>query len=118
VVKPHTVGDDLDRVPVPLVRRRPALHGHPSTRTTRRSSHAISQRDSAHFACQSPQCAQPGTRLRAQPWDLLMATGWNGRGPQGRGIQTNEASRLTGPGSVAISTRPAMIPRREESSAT
>ncbi|MFF6787242.1 DUF6308 family protein [Streptomyces sp. NPDC012510] len=42
------MGDDLDRVPVPLVRRRHGPHRQsPPAQSTRRSSHPANQRDSA-----------------------------------------------------------------------
>jgi hypothetical protein len=52
------VGDHLDRVPVPLVRRRRTRPQTtpPPPRSTRRSSHPISQRDSAVIAAPADVC--------------------------------------------------------------
>jgi hypothetical protein len=59
-VQPHAVGDHLDRVPVPLVRRR---HGHhrqpPPARSTRRSSHPANQRDSPRLPAAGPPQPPP-----------------------------------------------------------
>ncbi|EFE72047.1 predicted protein [Streptomyces viridosporus ATCC 14672] len=49
VIPPHAVGNDLDRVPVPLVRRRRGTHEQTPSRSDRPEEHPTGapQRDSA-----------------------------------------------------------------------